>query len=213
MNWRYVSIQAPFLTKACITFVTFERFIYFMNCLYVSIQVPTLCKSYITNLAAERFLSFMNWWFSFLANIVTFERLPSYMNWNNMMIQMCFLQSLHHSCCFWKAYFLHHIYHTWMAFFPSWTDTICLLSLMFDVNVVFAIKRLLIMLQLINMNLFTLEKNLMLVVSLFVRKISGNRILEKKTWIEPFVIKSSWNKIFRSDSDKLGLSFEIEFWN
>ena len=52
---------------------------------------------------------------------------------------------------------------------------------MFDVNVVFAIKRLLIMLQLINMNLFTLEKNLMLVVSLFVRKISGNRILEKKT--------------------------------
>jgi hypothetical protein len=123
------------------------------------------------------------------------------------------LQSLHHSCCFWKAYSLHHIYHTWMAFFPSWTDTICLLSLMFDVNVVFAIKRLLIMLQLINMNLFTLEKNLMLVVSLFVRKISGNRILEKKTWIEPFVIKSSWNKIFRSDSDKLGLSFEIEFWN
>ena len=167
----------------------------------VFIGNPTLCKSYITNLEAKRFLSLMNWWFSFLAKRtnLTFERLPSYMNWNNMVIQMCFFQSLHHSCCFWKAYSLHHIYHTWMAFFPSWTDTICLLSLMFDVNVVFAIKRLLIMLQLINMNLFTLEKNLMLVVSLFVRKISGNRILEKKTWIEHFACSFCDKKFVEQD--------------
>ena len=74
----------------------------------------------------------MNWWFSCLANLtnITFERLPPYMNWSNMVIQMCFLQSLH-NCCIWKTYIFHHLYHrTWMAFFlhelmPIETDLLC----------------------------------------------------------------------------------------
>ena len=94
-----------FCGKTCITIVTFERLLSFMNWCHVSTQVGILGKDSITNSAFERLRSSMNWcyvsfqalfWSKSSITSVTLERLCSFMN-------------LHHNCYIWNASFLHEL--------------------------------------------------------------------------------------------------------
>ena len=118
MNWCNVSIQISFLIKSCITIVTFEGLLFFMNLMFLFWFHSWLkAASQLLHLNGffHKWTMLIQMFFvgkSFVT-IIKFEWLHFFMNWFNMPIQDSFLRK---TC----------IKNITFGFFSSWTDSICL---------------------------------------------------------------------------------------